>query len=103
MIISKKQAIIPAGMFHGLVFLVKRSGEKQNRLTLVEAKNSVLQLWAPMGQTEPVVQPAIFLGSIDPKVAGFVFGTERAEEGGDETRLARKESQRQGAGRLFVA
>ena len=49
MIISKKQAIIPAGMFQGLVFLVKRSGEKQNRLTLVEAKNSVLQLWAPMG------------------------------------------------------
>jgi hypothetical protein len=50
------------------------------------------------------VQPAIFLGSIDPKGAGFVLGKgKQAEEGGDETRLATEESQGQGAGRLFVA
>ena len=35
------------------------------------------------------MQPAIFLGSIDPKVAGFVSlrNAKRAEEGGDEPRI----------------
>ena len=50
------------------------------------------------------MHPAIFLGSIDPKVAGFVFGERESEQGGgDEPRVAREESQRQRAGRLFVA
>ena len=74
---------------------------------MVEAKNSVLYVWAPSGQTEPVVQPAIFLGSIDPEVAGFVFRIGKARSGrGAEPQIARVRSQspqRQRAGRLFVA
>ena len=49
---------------------------------MVEAKNSV-PTYGRLGQTEPVVQPAIFLGSIDPKVAGFVFGERESEKGKD--------------------
>ena len=38
------------------------------------------------------------------EVVGFVVGESESEKGGgDETGLAREESQRQGAGRLFVA
>ena len=38
------------------------------------------------------------------QVVGFVLGKgEREGKGGDETRVATEESQRQGAGRLFVA
>ena len=55
---------------------------------MVEAKNSV-PTFGRLGQTEPVVQPAIFLGSIDPEVAGFVSRIGKARNGrGTEPQLA---------------
>ena len=74
---------------------------------MVEAKNSVLMYGHRYGQTEPVVQPAIFLGSNRPEGGRFcsLRNGKRVEEGGDEPRVATEESHRQGqgAGRLFVA
>ena len=61
-------------LFRCLTFQSNLFPEKQNRPVLMEAKNSAPYIWALMEQTELVVQPAIFLGSIDPKAAGFVLG-----------------------------
>ena len=47
--------------------------KEHNRPVSVEAKNSVLKYGHPLGQKEPVVQPATTKGLLDPKVAGFVL------------------------------
>jgi hypothetical protein len=82
--------------FRCLLFQVNLFCQETNRPALIEAKNSV-PADGRLGQTEPVVQPAIFLGSVDPRVAGFVFGKGRARRGrGVIPKVAKEESQGKG-------
>ena len=68
---------------------------------LVEAKNSAPHKNGRLGQRELVAQPATKDQWVRWPVL-FLGGGEREEEGGDETRIATEESQRQREGRTLV-
>jgi len=69
-------------VFRFLLYMGNITFKKQNRPVMVEAKNSVLYIWAPTRADGASGATGYFLGSIDPKVAGFVsLGKGRASRG----------------------
>ena len=81
---GKKVMNSPSLGFHSLSFLGSVSRKEQNRLVYVEARNSVLQIWAPIkGRRSQWCNRLLLLtGHRDSEVAGFVLGKGKGGEEG---------------------